>query len=140
MSLIRESDDPWLVLGVCLVCLGAFVVMMQTQVSIAVDGGSTRIAPTAIRLRVVMQPDPANRRLIVRLVDQDGFVLQRSDEQMDGAQSPRTRWVPSRGGWRIDAAGMYMAEAIVERETGRPWRASTTVTVRGRGEPFARRR
>jgi hypothetical protein len=40
-----------------------------------------------------VEPDPGNRALLVTATDEDGFVVRRSLEQLEGAASPRTRWL-----------------------------------------------
>ena len=51
-----------------------------------------------LELKVSVDPRPENRLLIVAAIDDGGEVVRRSDEQLEGDRSPRTRWVRWRSG------------------------------------------
>lgn len=46
-----------------------------------------------VSFKIRVEPDMANRLLIAAAIDEGGEVVRRSDEQLDGALAPRTRWV-----------------------------------------------
>lgn len=46
-----------------------------------------------VTFTVRVEPDQANRLLITAAIDQDGEVVRRSDEDLPGADAPRTRWI-----------------------------------------------
>lgn len=98
----------------------------DAQVRIAVESGYYLSEPAYIRLRVTVQPDPANRGLTVAAVSANFETS--SYEQLDGASAPRTRWRD----WRDIPAGEYVVVADVDRSPQRPWRATTRFTVVGR--------
>ena len=54
-----------------------------------------------VMVKVRVEPDPANRLLITAALDEGGEVVRRSDESLDGAQAPRTRFLH----WRALPAG-----------------------------------
>lgn len=62
-----------------------------------------------IGFKVAVEPRSENRLLVVAAIDEGGEVVRRSDEQLDGAASPRTRWVR----WTALPAGdlLVIAEA-----------------------------
>jgi hypothetical protein len=45
-----------------------------------------------VQLQIRVEPDAMNRLLVVELGD-DGGTVRRSDEQLPGADAPRTRWL-----------------------------------------------
>lgn len=95
----------------------------EPRVRVIVEGGHFKAAPAWVRLRVMVERDAANRWLITEM--DSGAFYRRSDEQLDGASAPRTRWVE----WRDVPAGVYTVHALVERDGDRPARATAGFTV-----------
>lgn len=106
--------------------VSATVVAAPAPVGVVVESGRFVFEPAWIRVRVQVEPDAANRWLVVEM--DSGAFYRRSDEQMEGDRSPRTRWVD----WPDTPAGTYAVSATVDRGAERPWRATTTVVVLGR--------
>ena len=125
--LIREDDAPAFVAGMLLFCLavvGAVAVgLAPAQATITVVG-HFHTAPATIRLRVRVEPDAANQ-LLTTVIDADGFYTS-SDEDLTARSRP-TRWVE----FRDVPEGFYAATAVVQRVSGRPWRARTAFVVIG---------
>lgn len=96
----------------------------SAPVAIVVEGGTVKSEPAYVRLRVRVDPAPANRLLTVSIVS-DGF-SRASDEQLEGDRSPRSRWVE----YHDVPAGSYMAHAMVDGAERR--RASAPFVVVGR--------
>lgn len=95
----------------------------QPHVGIVVES-RIQFEPAQIRLRVQVEPHEANRVLMVAAVD-GGDVMRRSDEQLEGARSARTRWIE----WDGIGAGEYTAVAVVRRADGSEARAQAPFRV-----------
>lgn len=90
--------------------LWGMLALATNPVAIHVEGGPIKTEPAYVRLRVRVEPDPANRWLTVMIVS-EGFGRS-SVEQLEGDRSPRTRWID----YPDVPAGDYQAEAVVERQ------------------------
>ena len=123
MSALRACVLMLLVLGLW---LGLSALARESRLQLAIEGARYQYEPATVRLRVSVERHPANRALTVALVS-DGF--ERSSlEQIDGMDSPRTRWV----NYRDVPAGNYAVIAILHRPPDRPLRVEDTLTVIGR--------
>lgn len=78
-------------------------------------------------LKVRVEPDPANRLLIVAALDASGETVRRTDEQLEGDASPRTRWIR----WRVLPAGDLLVIAEVWDHQRPLGKASIPLCVRG---------
>lgn len=78
------------------------------------------------RALVIVEPDAQNRRLSV-IADNGESYYRRSDEQLDGADAPRSRDV-----WfKTLPDGQYIIAAVVTRADGSQRQARTTLCVLG---------
>lgn len=93
------------------------------RVAVHVLYGVIRTAPATVRLRIVVEPHEANRVLVVEA--ESGTYYRRSDFQLDGASSARTREVDYRD-WE---GGEYEIRAIVYTNEGTTYRSRASVTV-----------
>lgn len=116
----------WRVVTLILLAAVAFAAVADRDpLSITVVGGYFQWEPATIRLKIRVQPDPANRVLLFG-IDSDGFVRS-SLEELDG-DSPMTRWVE----YQSVPAGEYTAFAIVRRADASDWHATTPMTILSR--------
>ncbi|MGH9253675.1 MAG: hypothetical protein ACRD3C_03805 [Vicinamibacterales bacterium] len=121
MPLIREDDDPRVVLGVFIVVCAVTWWLMLSPVAIVVEGGYYKTAPASVRLMVQIDPDKHNR--VARVSIDSGEFLRAADLPLPG---PRTDWV----NFRDVPPGDYTAAVVVDRGVHEPWRAWTTFSVR----------
>lgn len=70
-----------------------------------------------IRLQIRVERHADNRMLIIAAAE-DGMIVRRSDEQLDGTAAPRTRWIDLRfpAGDLMLAAILYDADGEVDRD------------------------
>lgn len=118
-------------LGAVLLTVGALVwlasvALQDAKLRIAVEGAKIQFEPGYIRLRVRVEPEKANRGLMVAAIS-DGFETS-SYEQLEGNRSPRTRWFT----FRDVPAGEYAIIARVDRGAEPVWYARTALTVLAR--------
>ena len=120
----------YLLIPICLTILvlaWLFAAAVQdARLRIAVEGGYYQMEPAWIRVRVSVDPDAANRGLLVAAIS-DGFETS-SYEQLEGTASPLTRWKT----FKDVPAGTYALIARVDRGHALTWYARTSVTVIGR--------
>ena len=97
----------------------------DAKVRIVIESSLTQFEPAFVRLRIRVEPDPANRALILALIS-DGFETS-SLEQLAGSSAPITRW------WQVKGvpAGEYQIVAEVYRPSAKNWRAQQALTVLG---------
>lgn len=91
------------------------------------EGYAIQFAPAYVRLRILVEPDAANRGLYVALVS-EGFETS-SYEQLEGMDSPRTRWRE----FKDVPEGEYAAVAVVERGRASRWTDRVPIRVMGWG-------
>ena len=93
------------------------------RVRITVEGPQYQFEPGHFRLRISVEPDPANRDLTVTAISE--MFARSSYEHLDGVHSPRTRWLE----YHNIPAGQYVVIATVDRGTEPSWedRAFTSV-------------
>lgn len=94
------------------------------RIALVVEYGRYRMAPATIRLRVIVEPNDANRHLVV-VVDGPNF-YRSSYEALTGA-SPRTRWFD----YRDLPGGDYGVGAAVTDAHGEHFVAHDGLTVVG---------
>lgn len=90
------------------------------RVAVRIEGGLIRFAPADIRLRVTVEPNEANRLLVV---EADGELFYRSSDEDLTGESPRTRWI----WYRALPAGSYTVTATVNHR----WRDRQHLEVLG---------
>lgn len=82
-----------------------------------------------VTFQIQVEPNAANRLLVVAASD-EGVIVRRSDEQLDGDKSARTRWLR----WRLPAGELGLT-AVVYGSEGERGRAIHAVTVRTYEQP-----
>lgn len=104
----------------------AHMVIEEAPVRVFLEGPRVQFEPGAIRVRVRVEPHPDNRGLTVAAIS-EGY-SRSSFEQLEGAASPRTRWVS----YPDIPAGEYDIIAQLSRVSGEAAdRASLSVLGRG---------
>ena len=112
-----------MLLMVGILAYAVHMVVNEAKVRVTLEGQQHPFAPAALRFRVRVEPDTANRALTVALVSAE---YERSSlEQLEGADAQITRWID----FVNVPAGAYVAEAVVHRPTATIWRAHMFVTV-----------
>ena len=129
MSIIRDDDSPWFVLGVLLACLAGvgWMLIPAPDVQLVVEGPRVQFEPGTIRARITVERNPNNRALIVGVLAAD--FESSSYEQLDGEDAPRTRWRTYPG----VPAGEYIVYAALQTSDGDWNEARDTVRVLSRG-------
>lgn len=79
-----------LVLIVAAIYVLLIAVRDDAKLRIAVEGAQIQFEPASVRLRIRVEPDPANRALAVGVVGPDFETS--SLEQLEGDRAPITRW------------------------------------------------
>lgn len=108
-----------------LLALAVLMPALDPPLRIRVVSGSIVAAPAYVRLRVSVQPDAANRWLIVQI--DSGEYLRASGAELDGERAPRTHVID----YRDVPAGEYIATATVDRGRARRWVVSVPFLVVG---------
>lgn len=123
MSTIRGAALT-LIVGVLFILLHAAV--EDAKLKMAVESGRIQFAPGFVRIRIRVEPDPANRALAVGIVGND--YESSSLETLNGERAPITRWRE----FRAVPAGYYDVLAELVRSDGSRSRAGDTVQIIGR--------
>ena len=110
----------WCALGACLV---ASLIVTPPNLSVTVEGSRIQFEPGYVRLKIRVQPDPANRALTVGIVSAEFETS--SLEQLDGDRAPLTRWKE----FRDIPAGEYVAIAEVYRPGADLWHAEDHIRI-----------
>ncbi len=134
MSLIRDDDEPAVVLFIALSAVIGLVLVVPLQrphaaptpepVGVTVESGPNLPHEGTARLRITVTPSAENRGLW-RAIESDDYAAA-SFETLTGATAPRTRWVE----FRDLPDGTYTAEARLLRDHGE-LNAHATFTVGG---------
>lgn len=95
----------------------------EAKLRIAVENAQIQFEPGYVRLRIRVEPDPANRALAVGIVS-ESFETS-SLEQLEGDRARITRWFE----YKDVPAGEYWAVAEVYRPSAENWHARTKLTV-----------
>lgn len=113
----------------CVAVLAGFAVGIAPPPLVAiVSAPAFATDQQSLTIRVRVEPDPENRRLTLAAV-QDDVIVRRSDEDLDGAAAPRTRWVT----WYPLPEGEFVLVAVVwgtGYQRGRDWRTLTVIGMR----------
>lgn len=96
------------------------------RLRLTVEGHQIQLEPGYIRLRIRVEPDPANRALAVGIVGPDFETS--SLEQLEGDRAPITRWRE----FKDIPAGDYQVLSEVYRPSADNWYASTRVLILSR--------
>ena len=108
-----------------LVLLAFWARAESDPVQLTVVSGRVISAPATVMVRIRVEPDPANRVLVLTLTS-SGYAT-RSFMQLN-AQSPVTHWRE----FQNVPAGQYAIVAEVQRSQGETWLVRDRVTVTGR--------
>lgn len=108
----------WLPLIVALL-LAAYAASAAPKVAILSSPGIVRAGET-VQLTIRVEPNQANRLLVVEAAD-DGGTVRRTDEQLEGDKAPRTRWLswimpPCEGGC-VFVSALYGVNGFIARDT-----------------------
>ncbi len=138
MSLIREDDPPavvgFIVVSVIIACVLVMprpampAVDTPAPVAVRVEYGPHLPSHGTARLRVTVEPHAWNRYLMTTIDSENPeceTCFGRSDEELFGARSPKTRWVE----FKDISDGAYTASVRLLREHEEPPLATATFTV-----------